>query len=62
MRHAWAKAQIKSDGATPALLTYLQAFLEELDALKAELRGLEKIQRHPKLGIIEGLTMNAGKT
>ena len=35
VRHAWAKAQIESAGATPALTKYLSECLNELGALKA---------------------------
>jgi hypothetical protein len=40
VRHAWAKAQIIGDGATPALTKYLKESLDELAALKAN--DLEK--------------------
>ena len=35
VRHAWAKAQIIGDGATPALTKYLKESLDELAVLKA---------------------------
>ena len=35
VRHDWAEAQIKSAGATPALLKYLKESLEELNRLRA---------------------------
>jgi hypothetical protein len=35
VRHAWAKTQIKDDGATPALTKYLRESLKELAALRA---------------------------
>jgi hypothetical protein len=35
VRHNWAKAQIKSGGATPALQKYLKESLEELNVLRA---------------------------
>lgn len=35
VRHAWAKAQILSDGETPALIRYLKDSLDELAVLKA---------------------------
>jgi hypothetical protein len=35
VRHAWAKAQIKGDGTTPALTAYLKASLDELAELRA---------------------------
>jgi hypothetical protein len=35
VRHHWTKSQIKSDGATPALLKYLRKSLDELAALRA---------------------------
>jgi hypothetical protein len=35
VRHAWAKSQVANGEATPALLKYLKAPLEELAALKA---------------------------
>jgi|KBSMisStandDraft_5_1062788.scaffolds.fasta_scaffold5228344_1 hypothetical protein len=35
VRHAWAKAQILSDGETPALLKYLKESFDELAMLKA---------------------------
>lgn len=35
VRHAWAKAQIKRDGSTPALTKYLKESLAELGVLRA---------------------------
>jgi hypothetical protein len=35
VRHAWAKAQIRGDGATPALTKYLIESLNELAVLRA---------------------------
>jgi hypothetical protein len=35
VRHAWAKSQVTNGEATPALLKYLKASLEELAALRA---------------------------
>jgi hypothetical protein len=35
VRHAWAKSQVTNGEATPALIKYLKASLEELAALKA---------------------------
>ena len=35
VRHAWAKAQIESAGATPALTKYLSESLKELGVLRA---------------------------
>ena len=35
VRHAWAKAQVESAGATPALAKYLRECLLELGVLKA---------------------------
>jgi hypothetical protein len=45
VRHAWAKAQIESQGATPALLNYLKASLEELAALKVNDSEMEQTEK-----------------
>jgi len=45
VRHAKAKAQIESQGATPALLNYLKASLEELAALKVNDLEMEQTKR-----------------
>ena len=51
VRHAWAKAQIETTGATPALTRYLSECLTELVVLKANDRemGLAK-RKAPKSG------------
>jgi len=45
VRHAWAKAQIESHGAAPALLNYLKASLEELAALKVNDSEMEQTEK-----------------
>jgi hypothetical protein len=45
VRHAWAKAQIESQGATPALLNYLKASLEELASLKVNDSEMEQTEK-----------------
>jgi len=35
VRYAWAKAQVESAGATPALVKYIKESLDELSVLKA---------------------------
>jgi hypothetical protein len=41
-RHAWAKAQVESGGATPALMKYLKESLDELNRLRASGEPLKK--------------------
>jgi hypothetical protein len=45
VRHAWAKAQIKSGGATPALLKYLKESLEELNRLRVTDLEMERTEK-----------------
>jgi hypothetical protein len=45
VRHTWAKAQIESQGATPALLNYLNASLEELATLKVNDSEVEHTEK-----------------
>ncbi len=42
VRHAWAKAQIKDDGTTPALTRYLKESLDELAVMR--LTNLETLE------------------
>lgn len=50
VRHAWAKAQIKDDGTTPALTKYLKESLEELAVLRANDVEMDRRKRRLQTG------------